>query len=120
MTRQFLAGFVGMSPSWVKRVENGQLQAPGLEMILRIAEALRVRNLADLTGHPDTHVDLFAGPGHRRLAAVRAAINLYPFTGRLEAHPAVRGRRGGRRRGLTPRAPDPVAHEWSGRARHIR
>ncbi|MEW2129817.1 XRE family transcriptional regulator [Streptomyces sp. NPDC005435] len=43
--------------------------------VMRIAEALRVRDLADLTGLPDTHVDLFVGPGHPRLAAVKAAID---------------------------------------------
>ncbi|MEU3524107.1 hypothetical protein AB0E62_09620 [Streptomyces sp. NPDC038707] len=41
---------------------------------MRIAEALRVRDLADLTGRPDSHVALFVGPGHPRLAAVQAAI----------------------------------------------
>jgi transcriptional regulator with XRE-family HTH domain len=85
MNRAILAGLVGMSPSWVKRVENGQLQTPSLEMILRIAEALRVRDLADLTGYPGLHVDLFAGPGHPRLAAVRAAIDAFPLSTDREA-----------------------------------
>ncbi|MGW8401689.1 helix-turn-helix domain-containing protein [Streptomyces lydicus] len=78
MSRVVLAGLIDMSPSWVKRVENGQLQTPGLAMILRIAEALRVRDLADLTGYTDMRVDLFAGPGHPRLAAVANAVNAYP------------------------------------------
>ncbi|MFI1172636.1 multiprotein-bridging factor 1 family protein [Streptomyces melanogenes] len=88
MSRTVLAGLVGMSASWVKRIENGQLQAPGLQMVMLIAEALRVRDLADLSGRPDRHVDLFIGPGHPRLAAVRAAVDSYPLTTSREAPPA--------------------------------
>ncbi|MFB6537104.1 MULTISPECIES: helix-turn-helix domain-containing protein [Streptomyces] len=80
MTRDVLAGLVGMSTSWVKRVENGQLQPPRLELMLRIAEALRIRDLAELTGRTNSmRVDLFTGPGHRRLAAVREAVDLFPI-----------------------------------------
>ncbi|MFE0801071.1 helix-turn-helix domain-containing protein [Streptomyces sp. NPDC058812] len=80
MTRPVLAGLLGKSPSWVKQVENGLIQAPKLPMILRIAELLRVRDLADLTGDQAMHVDLFIGPGHPRLAAVKAAVDAFPFT----------------------------------------
>ncbi|MFD4257703.1 helix-turn-helix transcriptional regulator [Streptomyces sp. NPDC058534] len=79
MTRAQLADLIGVSPHTLKKIENGQQQAPGLEMVLRIAEALRVRDLADLTGHPDMHVNLFIGPGHPRLAAVKAAIDSFPL-----------------------------------------
>lgn len=77
MSRVVLAGLIGMSPSWVKRVENGQLQPPSLDTVLRIAETLRVRDLSDLTGRPDMQLDLFIGPGHPRLAAVRAAVDSF-------------------------------------------
>ncbi|WP_128977292.1 helix-turn-helix domain-containing protein [Streptomyces roseicoloratus] len=87
MTREVLAGLIGMSPSWVKRIELGQLQAPGLDMVMRLAQALRVRNLSDLTGRPDVHVDLFTGPGHPRLTAVRAAVDALPI-GNPAAAPA--------------------------------
>ncbi|TBO56377.1 XRE family transcriptional regulator [Streptomyces kasugaensis] len=78
MSRAVLGGLIGMSPSWVKRVENGQLHTPSLEMILRVAETLRVQNLAELTGHT-MRVDLFAGPGHPRLPAVADAVNRFPI-----------------------------------------
>lgn len=81
ITRVQLADLIGVSPHTLKKIENGQQQAPGLEMVLRIAEALRVRDLADLTGHPDMHVNLFTGPGHPRLAAVKAAIDAFPLAG---------------------------------------
>ncbi|MEU9225872.1 helix-turn-helix transcriptional regulator [Streptomyces massasporeus] len=89
MSRPVLAGFLGKSPSWVKQVERGEIQVPKLPTLLHIAELLRVGNLADLTGDQTLHIDLFIGPGHPRLAAVRAAVDAFPFTGDREA-PSMR------------------------------
>ncbi|MEU2181219.1 helix-turn-helix transcriptional regulator [Streptomyces thermolilacinus] len=89
MTRVVLAGLLGRSPEWVKQIEKGRLQAPGIDVVLAIAEALRVRDLADLTGRPDMHVDLFVGPGHPRLGAVRAAVDTLPLTTQRQAPPAA-------------------------------
>ncbi|KOV86049.1 MULTISPECIES: helix-turn-helix domain-containing protein [unclassified Streptomyces] len=89
MSRPVLAGLLGKSPSWVKQVESGVLQVPKLPTILRIAELLRVRDLADLTGDQSLHVDLFIGPGHRHLPAVRAAVDAFPFTADREAPPTM-------------------------------
>lgn len=75
MTREVLAGLIGMSVEWVKRVEGGRIEEPGLSTVLRCAEALRVRDLSELTGRSDMHAPLFQGPGHPRLAAVRAAVD---------------------------------------------
>lgn len=85
LSRPVLAGLVGKSSSWVKQIEKGQLRTPRLVMILRIAEALRVRDLSELTGDPRTSPLLFAGPGHPRLPAVAAAVNSFPFIGEREA-----------------------------------
>ncbi|MFE1934070.1 helix-turn-helix domain-containing protein [Streptomyces sp. NPDC059474] len=85
MSRTVLAGLLGKSPSWVKQVENGTLHTPALPMILRIAEVLRVRDLSELTGDQTMPVDLFIGPGHAKLPAVRAAIEAFPFTADREA-----------------------------------
>ncbi|MFH8993181.1 helix-turn-helix transcriptional regulator [Streptomyces sp. NPDC017940] len=89
MTRPQLADFVGVSPHTLKKIENGQQQAPGLAMVLRIAEALRVGDLADLTGRPDMHVDLFAGPGHPRLPSVKAAVDSFAFSSAVEPPPVA-------------------------------
>ncbi|MGD9482352.1 helix-turn-helix transcriptional regulator [Streptomyces sp. TRM70308] len=90
MSRTVLAGLFGKSPSWVKAVESGRLQTPKLPMILRIAEVLRVRDLVDLTG-PEVGTslptELFIGPGHSRLPAVRAAVDAYPLTTSRQAPP---------------------------------
>ncbi|MFG2933660.1 helix-turn-helix domain-containing protein [Streptomyces achromogenes] len=89
MSRSQLADFLDISPHTLKKIENGQQQAPGLDMVMRIAEALRVRDLADLTGRADTHVDLFIGPGHPRLAAVKAAIDTFPLASGVEPPPVA-------------------------------
>lgn len=106
MTREVLAGLLGMSEAWVKDLERGRIQAPGLETVYRIAEALRVRDLADLTGRPDMHVDLFTGPGHPRLAAVRAAVDSFGLTTTQQApspeHIAARLARAWRARHSAP------------------
>ncbi|MER5882737.1 helix-turn-helix transcriptional regulator [Streptomyces sp. NPDC001941] len=87
MSRVVLAGLLGRSPAWVKQVEKGGIGAPGLDTVLQVAEVLRVRNLAELTGRPEPRVDLFVGPGHPRLAAVRAAVDHLPLVTEREAPP---------------------------------
>ncbi|MFE5630594.1 helix-turn-helix domain-containing protein [Streptomyces sp. NPDC056543] len=89
MTRQVLAGLLGETQHWVKNLESGRTRAPNMETVYRIAEALRVRDLADLTGRPDMHVDLFIGPGHPRLAAVRAAVDSFGLTTTQQAPSAA-------------------------------
>lgn len=89
ITREQLGGLLGFSGSWVKSVESGRLKTPKLEVILRIAEILRVADLADLTGSQTVHVDLFVGPGHPRLAAVKAAVDAYPVRSQHEAPPVA-------------------------------
>lgn len=88
MTRDQLGGLLGRSGSWVKGIESGRLKTPKLEVILRIAELLRVRDLSDLTGDQSVHIPLFTGPGHPRLAAVKAAVDAFPIVTRREAPPA--------------------------------
>jgi transcriptional regulator with XRE-family HTH domain len=87
LTRDQLGGLVGRSGSWVKGVETGRLKTPKLNVILALAEALRVRDLADLTGDQSLHVDLFVGPGHPRLAAVKAVVDAFPVATVQEASP---------------------------------
>ncbi|MEU0370653.1 helix-turn-helix transcriptional regulator [Streptomyces sp. NPDC006283] len=89
LTREQLGGLMGRSGSWVKGIESGRLKTPKLEIVLRLAEILRVRDLADLTGDQTVHVDLFTGPGHPRLAAVKAAVDAFPLTPTGEAPPAA-------------------------------
>ncbi|MBT2384021.1 helix-turn-helix transcriptional regulator [Streptomyces sp. ISL-11] len=87
MSRTVFAGLLGKSPSWVKAIENGRLKTPRLDVILRVAEVLRVRELSELTGDQGTRVDLFVGPGHAKLPAVRDAVNAFPCVTREQAQP---------------------------------
>jgi transcriptional regulator with XRE-family HTH domain len=89
MTRDQLGGFLGRSGSWVKAVETGRLKTPKLEVILHIAELLRVRDLSELTGNESRSVSLFSGPGHPRLVEVKAAVDAFPLTAEREAAPAA-------------------------------
>src|SRR5581483_2160173 len=79
LTRDVLGGLVGRSAEWVKAVETGRLQQPKLPMLLQLAEALRVRDLAELTGDTSEPLRLFTGPGHPALPAVRDAVNAISF-----------------------------------------
>ncbi|QKN87552.1 helix-turn-helix DNA binding domain protein [Streptomyces phage HFrancette] len=85
LSRPVVAGLLGMSPSWVKQVERGEIGMPKLPIVLRIAELLRVRDLSDLTGDQSAPVELFVGPGHPRLPAVRDAVNAMTLGGDREA-----------------------------------
>ncbi|MFF7943001.1 helix-turn-helix domain-containing protein [Nocardia gamkensis] len=78
MSRPVLAGLVGRSAEWLKAVENGRLQSPRLPMLLRIARALELDDLAELTG--DGHavpVAVFAGERHAALTDVQSALTDY-------------------------------------------
>lgn len=80
MSRPVLGGLVGRSAEWVKAVETGRLQVPRLPMLLTIARALDVGDLAELTG--DGHavpVHIFAREAHGALTAVQEALTGYRF-----------------------------------------
>lgn len=79
LTRPVLAGLVGMSPSWLKGIERGTRLA--LPMLVRVAEALGVGDVAVLTG---TDMDIggsssipvrsFARVPHDAVPAIREAV----------------------------------------------
>lgn len=87
LTREVLGGLVGRSASWVKAVETGRLGTPKLPILLRLVEALRMRDLAELTGEQSVPVELFTGPGHTLLPRVRAAVNALPVSDEGPAPP---------------------------------
>jgi transcriptional regulator with XRE-family HTH domain len=81
ISRPVLAGLVGKSTEWVKAVESGRLQTPRLPMLLRIAQALNLADLATLTGNEHAvPVSVFAGERHGALSAVQAALTDYRVT----------------------------------------
>lgn len=81
MSRPVLGGLVGRSTEWVKALETGRPQVPRLPMLLRLAQALNLSDLADLTGNGDAvPVRVFAGERHEALSAVQAALTDYQMT----------------------------------------
>ncbi|MEV6258102.1 helix-turn-helix transcriptional regulator [Nocardia sp. NPDC051911] len=82
MSRPVLAGLVGRSAEWIKAIESGRLQPPKLPMLLKIAQALEVKDLAELTGNGHAvSVAIFAGPQHEALNEVRYALTDYRIAG---------------------------------------
>lgn len=79
ISRRVLGGLVGRSPEWVKAVESGRLQTPKLHMLTKIAGALDISDLAELTGNGEAvSISRYAiGPAHGALNDVRAALMDY-------------------------------------------
>ncbi|GAB2669642.1 hypothetical protein GCM10027271_32140 [Saccharopolyspora gloriosae] len=96
MSRPVLGGLVDRSAEWVKSVESGRLQTPKLHMLVRLAKALDIADLAELTGN-DTAVSVArfdGGDEHSALREVQAALTADRFrlsTGEVDtAHLAER------------------------------
>ncbi|GAB3299121.1 helix-turn-helix domain-containing protein [Parasphingorhabdus pacifica] len=89
MSRPVLAGLVGRTPEWLKAVEVGRLRTPRLPMLVQLARALGISDLADLTGNGDAlPVQMFVGgPKHEGLGDVQSALTAYRLT--PSARPAV-------------------------------
>jgi transcriptional regulator with XRE-family HTH domain len=96
MTRPVLGGLVGRSAAWVKAVENGRLLPPRLPMLLRIAEVLRIENLADLTGDevPVSMAHFARGrvPAAPQIRAAVQRFSLTPADEPAEPVPSLRAR----------------------------
>jgi len=78
MTRAVLGGLVGRSDEWVKAVETDRLLTPRLPLLLRLAEVLKVDDLAQLTGEQQLASAAFTKPAHEALPAVAEALETYP------------------------------------------
>lgn len=80
MTRAVLGGLVGRSEQWVKDLETGRRLMPRLPMLLRLTEALRLDDVAELAGDQSTPVTTLAYGEHPAVPAIRAAIQHYTLT----------------------------------------
>lgn len=101
LTRPVLAGLVGMSASWLKGIERGTRLAPRLPLLVKLAEALDVGDVAvlagvdmDLGGSTSIPVQSFTRIPHDAIPAITEAVRDPLLT--LPAHPvdvvAVRSR----------------------------
>lgn len=73
-SRPVVAALVGRSAEWLKAIEKGRSQPPRLDMLVRLAEVLGVRNLAELTGEGSLEIGLQRRSGHPVVPAIREAI----------------------------------------------
>ena len=81
LTRPVLAGLVGMSGSWLKGIERGHRLPPRLPVLVKLAEALAVGDVAvlagtdmDLGGAASVPVASFARIPHDAVPAIREAV----------------------------------------------
>ena len=80
LTRPVLAGLVGMSPGWLKGIERGTRLPPRLPLLVKLAEALAVGDVAVLAGTDmdlggaSVPVDSFARIPHDAVPAIREAV----------------------------------------------
>ena len=81
LSRPVLAGLVGMSASWLKGIERGTRLPPRLPLLVKLAEALAVGDVAvlagtdmDLGGAASVPVASFARIPHDAVPAVREAV----------------------------------------------
>jgi transcriptional regulator with XRE-family HTH domain len=81
LTRPVLAGLVGMSASWLKGIEQGRRLPPRLPVLVKLAEALAVGDIAvlagtdmDIGGADSIPVASFARIPHDAVPAIRDAI----------------------------------------------
>ncbi len=81
LSRPVLAGLVGMSPSWLKGIEKGIRLPPRLPLLVKLAEALAVGDVAvlagtdmDLGGTASVPVVSFTRIPHDAVPAIREAV----------------------------------------------
>ncbi|HEY1324479.1 MAG TPA: helix-turn-helix transcriptional regulator, partial [Streptosporangiaceae bacterium] len=81
LSRPVLAGLVGMSASWLKGIEQGRRLPPRLPVLVKLAEALAVGDVAvlagtdmDLGGAASVPVASFARIPHDAVPAIREAV----------------------------------------------
>lgn len=80
-TRAVLAGLVGRSEEWVKAVETGRLHMPRLPMLIRLAEALEIDDLAVLAGDQSIRIPPGLAYGeHPNVPAIRDVVQRYRLT----------------------------------------
>ncbi|MGH3565477.1 MAG: helix-turn-helix domain-containing protein [Pseudonocardia sp.] len=80
MTRPVLAGLVGRSADWLKKIETGVRPLNSLSLLVELARTLGVDDLSELTGDDfDAPVRAWEKDVHHVVPAIRAAMRDAPF-----------------------------------------
>lgn len=87
MSRPVLAGLVGYSSDWLKRIEAGQ-RGISLPALLKIARVLRVSDLSTfIDGDAPMPVSAWEGPQHPAAVAVRNIVGVNSFAPSMQSGP---------------------------------
>lgn len=80
MSRPVLAGLVGRSSDWLKKIENGDRELRSLPMLFRLAQTLRLDDVSALTGSDSVvPVDQWGKLSHAAVPALREAVHASIF-----------------------------------------
>lgn len=81
MSRRTLAQLVGRSEEWLRQIEKGQRDLPGLELTVRLADVLRFGGVDDLLGRPQsTRRIIPQKPAPRRIRCGMLCSTIRPWT----------------------------------------
>ncbi|WP_300007726.1 helix-turn-helix transcriptional regulator [Pseudonocardia sp.] len=80
MTRPVVAGLVGRSPDWLKKIESGVRPLNSLPLLIELARTLGVADLSELTGDDfDAPVSVWEKDVHHVVPAIRDAMREVSF-----------------------------------------
>ncbi|MFG2876870.1 helix-turn-helix domain-containing protein [Streptomyces sp. NPDC048337] len=80
LSRPVLAGLVGRSPDWLKKIENGDRELRSITHLVRLANALHVPDVATLTGGDlSIPADAVGKLSHACVTPIRAALHGVSF-----------------------------------------
>jgi transcriptional regulator with XRE-family HTH domain len=84
LTRPVLAGLVGRSPDWLKKIETGVRPLNSLTMLIALARALRVADLSELTAdNCDAPLSAWDTDAHPVVPSIREAMREASFASLL-------------------------------------
>ncbi|MEU9338754.1 transcriptional regulator [Streptomyces sp. NPDC048290] len=78
-SRPIIADRMGQSTEWVKAIETGRIGMPRLPKLLRLAQALGVEDITELTGDDRITAVTYAKAEHTTLPLVKQALTNFPL-----------------------------------------
>lgn len=80
MSRGALGELCGKSEAWVKSIETGRLLMPRLPLLVRLAEILKIGDLAELTGEQGLTTTTYGKARHPQADAIARSLATFPLT----------------------------------------
>lgn len=78
-SREVVAGLVGRTAAWLRKVESGEIKNLPIDMLLALARAIGVRDLTELTGEHELLIGVNRRAAHPVVPAIREAIEAVEF-----------------------------------------